>query len=424
MAISMFLAFWGANLPALADWQASPLDGLIADADHVAVAKVVDVDAGAEAGSQIATLSLINALKGDPGSTFQLAGAERDPGLPRFQAGRTIVAFFDQAPGQPGVVLGRDQGAVPVVQQQSGPTGNLLQLALNRGSNLRLGEVLQFLPAGAPRVPTPLTAALLQQLEASATQQDTNAIRRLACRPDDYQRQAANTGIRLAGLLAIPQARACLERHATTPGSAYAIESVEALGNFADPRSLQALLSLIPPMEPKPFEEGTDKPEEDGPGPDFDPEDDGTPEPDPAEEADERPPIPPPEDAIDTGRDEPDQDVSEDDDANDGPLPPGPVVENDDAPFDPDDAFARPADGGLTEAAVLALGKLGETSAVSALSALTREGDNLGLHSTVVVALGLIATRPAQRELRAIANGHPNPLVRTLAQQTLQRVQG
>ncbi len=247
----------------------------------------------------------------------------------------------------------------------------------------------------------------------------------MACRPDDFRRQAASLGIRLAGLLAIAEARVCLERLATTPQGTYAVHAVEALGNFADPRSLQALLALIPTMPPRPFEEGTDKIDEDGPGPDFDPEDEGVPKPDPWEDGDEVPPTPPPEDAIDNGRDEADDDVGEDDDANDGPTPPGDVVENDDAPYDPtDDLFARTADGGLTEAAVLALGKLGESAAVTRLSALTREGDNLGLHSSVVVSLGLIASPPAKRELRAISEGHPNALVRTLARQTLQRLNG
>jgi HEAT repeat protein len=420
--LAMILALAATTHQAAADWQSMPLVDLLGDAEHVALARVVEVVPGKTAGSQVATLELRGALKGDPGATFQLAGSTSDPGLPEFLQDTEVIAFFDLPKGEPGLAIGRDQGVAPVLPPQYGPTAQLLKLVLSNGKDVRLGEVLRFVTAGPPRVPQPVIAALLEQLDATATVQDRNAILRLSCRPDDFRRDAAALGIRLAGLLAIAEARGCLERHATTPQGTYAIDSVEALGNFADARSLPALLSLIPSMPPRPFEEGTDKPEEDGPGPAFDPEDEGTPKPDPWEESDDAPPQPRPEDAIDNGRDEPDKDVGDDDDANDGPVPPGAIEEDDDAPFDSDDLFARTADGGLTDAAVLALGKLGDSAAVPRLSALTREGDNLGLHSSVVTSLGLIGTQSARRELRLIANGHPNPLVRTLAQQTLERL--
>ncbi|MEO0423803.1 MAG: HEAT repeat domain-containing protein [Pseudomonadota bacterium] len=408
--------------PALAEWRTTDLDDLMNASTNIAIADVVNVAPGVEPGSQIATLTLRSAFKGNPEPSFKLAGAERDPAMVHFESGRTVIAFFNDIPGEPGEVVAMDQGVATIVPAQANATNALLQLVQDKGANLRISDTLQYLQAGNPRVPRAMLAALLSQLDGSATLQDASAIRRLACRPQDFQPPAAFLGIRLTGLLAIQNARACLERHATTPSGAYAIEAVSALGNFADPRSLQPLLSLIPQGSPTPFPEGTDPQEQDGPGPDFDPEEEGVPTPDPREESDDLPPRPTPEDAIDNGRDEPDDDVSEDDDANDEQNPPGNVEEIDDAPYDTDDESPRHHDGGLTSAAVLALGQLADPTAVPRIAAIAREGDNLGLHSTVVHALALIASDRARRELGAIATGHPNPIVRTSAQQALQRL--
>jgi hypothetical protein len=414
-----------ATPPASADWESMALDDMIATATYVAIAKVVDVVPGASAGEELATLVVTDPLKGNPQGSFVLEGAERDPSRVDFESGQYLVVFWnDGAPGAPGVVVGRDQGASALTPAQFAPTAALIDTVIARGANLRFAHVMQFLQRGEPRVPRPVLAALLEQLEGLATLQDRSAIGALACRPDDFQRQAADLGIALVGLLGVEEARQCLERHAQTPQGGHAIEAVEALGNFADPRSAQALLALIPALPPKAFEQGTDPIDgTDGPGPANDPEDDGFPMPDPIEDGDQDPPAQPPEDPIGTGIDEPDDDVSEDDDANgEGPLPPGANEEDDDAPFDSDDPVARMADGGLAEATVLALGKIGDPAAVSRIARIAREGNVLGLHSTVVNALGLIGDATAQRELRAIAQSHPHPLVRKLAQQTLQRL--
>ncbi len=426
LALAALAACGAASTPALADWESLPLDRMIADADYVAVARVVDVAPGAAPGDQVATLALGTAFKGNPPNRFALTGAEADPGLPDFAAGTTVLAFWDAGDaGAPGTVIGREQGIAGIRPEQIAATRSLVETIVNRGADLRVADLLPFLQAGPPRVPVATMTAAIKQLDAAAKLVDRQAITRLACRPDDFQRAAAELGIALVGQLAIAEARPCLERQATTPGGGYAVSAVEALGNLADPQSLGALLSLVPERAPKPFPQGGDPVDETGPGPDDDPEEEGTPRPDPQEDGAGDPPRPVPEDRRDTGVDEPDGNIDRDDDADgEGQVPPVPVEEADDDPGVSDDVFMRDDDAGLTEAAVLALGKLRQPAAVPRIAAIAREGRVLGLHSTVVTALGEIGSPAAQRELRAIANSHPHPLVRELAKQTLLRLRG
>jgi hypothetical protein len=416
--------------PALADWTPDPLDKLLAEAAFAAIVRVTGVQPapGGGPGAEVATVAVRTPIKGVPAGSYLIAGGERDPGLVDFTAGQDLILFWSGGEARtPGKVVGFDRGAVPVLPAQAGAARALLDTVLARGPDLRLTEVLPYLAAARPaRVPSGLLASLLAQIRLRATIEDAQAIARLACRPDDFQPQAARAGIALAGALAVEASRKCLESRAAAPDSPFAIDAVEALGDFGDPRSLGALLSLIPALPAKAFETGTDPLDGvDGPGPLDDPEFEGEPKPDRLEDGDDTPPPPEPEKRVDTGRDEPDDNVSPDDDANgEGPLPPGVADEDDDAPFDSDDLVQRMADGGVAEAAVLALGRIGDTRAVTRIARIAREGNVLALHSTVVNALGLIGSEQAQRELQAISRGHPDPYVRSLAQRTLQRLRG
>jgi HEAT repeat protein len=82
----------------------------------------------------------------------------------------------------------------------------------------------------------------------------------------------------------------------------------------------------------------------------------------------------------------------------------------------------RGADGGLSLSAVLAIGKLGDPSAVPDLMKLAKDGNDLALHSTVVHALGLIGGHRVIGALTEISKTHPNQLIREQAQLTLEQI--
>jgi hypothetical protein len=163
--------------------------------------------------------------------------------------------------------------------------------------------------------------------------------------------------------------------------------------------SVPVLLTLIAPL---PGQTGGSQGSDELPPirPASDPEDEASPAADPAERGDG---------------------VAIDDERPGTPstLPDG-ETEPDDLPSD--DVPSRRSDGGLSDAAVLALGKIGDPAAVGDLSRVAGEGDDLGLHSTVVVALGLIGGEPVFEPLTTISKSHPNELVRELAGQTLARL--
>lgn len=87
-----------------------------------------------------------------------------------------------------------------------------------------------------------------------------------------------------------------------------------------------------------------------------------------------------------------------------------------------EDGKGRAADGGLSQSAVLAIGKLGDPSAVPDLMKLAKEGDDLALHSTAVHALGLIGGNRVIGALTEISKTHSNPLIREQAQETLAAI--
>ncbi|MGE0825681.1 MAG: HEAT repeat domain-containing protein [Candidatus Binatia bacterium] len=87
-----------------------------------------------------------------------------------------------------------------------------------------------------------------------------------------------------------------------------------------------------------------------------------------------------------------------------------------------DDENDDDGDGGLRLAVVLAIGKIGDATAVPALQKLAQNGDDLALHSTAVHALGLIGPKSIDA-LTEISKAHPSSLIRDQAQRTLERVQ-
>ncbi|MDX1411380.1 MAG: HEAT repeat domain-containing protein, partial [Nitrospirales bacterium] len=86
------------------------------------------------------------------------------------------------------------------------------------------------------------------------------------------------------------------------------------------------------------------------------------------------------------------------------------------------DRFRRRSDGGLSQSAILALGKIGHPGALPVLFLIAQEGNDLALHSTVVHAMGLIDVPKARRPLTLISKRHPNELIRDQAERTLERL--
>jgi HEAT repeat protein len=87
-----------------------------------------------------------------------------------------------------------------------------------------------------------------------------------------------------------------------------------------------------------------------------------------------------------------------------------------------DDELDDDGDGGLRLAVVLAIGQIGDASAIPNLQKLAQTEENLALHSTVVHALGLIGPKSIDA-LTEISKTHPNDLIRDQAQRTLERIQ-
>jgi len=178
------------------------------------------------------------------------------------------------------------------------------------------------------------------------------------------------------------------------------IAATGALGDLKMAESVPVLLTLIEPLPGHRVSDSKGNEELPPVRPASDPEDESSPAADPEER---------------------DSGIAIDDERPGTPssLPDG-ESEPDDVPSD--DVLSRRGDGGLSDAAVLALGKIGDPCAVRDLSRLAGEGDDLSLHSTVVVALGLIGGKTAQGPLTSISKSHPNELVRELASQTLARL--
>ena len=410
--------------PARADWEVQRIDALIAASDFIAVALVDSVRPPDQTGETVATLIVQESLHGDAPPVLTVTGHTTDPGRPAWRVGTRVIAFMAGAPGAPPSPVGLDQGVVEVSEDQLTPTRILVRTAVSQGSALNILDAMPHLAVDGGSVAPPILAAVLQQLSATTGTQDGPMIEQIACSPMQFRRPAVSWALSLVGSLRLPGGRPCLEQLVVQPDSHYVVEAIDALGEYGDRRTIGVLHQLVPLRPLTPFDPTDDRPVDDpGVGPDNDPDDTSNPVPDGREDTNEVPQPPPPEPPIGAG-DEPDDDTRPDDDGIDDPgLPPGHTDEDLEVPVHSNDPHSRHVGGGVTSAAILALGKIGHPKSVRRLAGVAREGSDLGLHSSVVVALGLIATLEARRELGAIETGHPDPLVRTLAAQTLRRLQ-
>ena len=275
-----------------------------------------------------------------------------------------------------------------------------ITLSERRYGGFQLRDVAPYFSSREAPPPV-LIGSLLEEMSARVTPSvDGAQLAQFAC--DGSVLPAVQLwAIGQSGRLQIAGARPCLESLVNDPKNRAArIAATDALGDLKMAESVPVLLRLI---EPLPGQIIDSKGDEEPPAvrPASDPEDESSPVADPDERGsgiaidDERPGTP-------------------------STLPDG-DVEPDGVPSD--DAVSRRADAGLSDAAVLALGKIGDPTAVRDLARVAGEGDDLSLHSTVVVALGLIGGEPVLEPLTTISKSHPNELVRELASQTLARLQ-
>lgn len=384
--------------PLHADQGLMPLGQLIGRAESILIGSVIETRS-AGGGKYLMTVSVEQTLKGAALERVQIVASSVDPTYIRpLSAGVRILTFLEPRTLQPvagehGVQVLAGDGSVRAASE-------IVSLAIAKGTALRLREVAPYF-GSRETTPPVLVGSLLEEMSTHITPSvDGAQLAQLAC--DGSVLPAVQLwSIGQSGQLKIAAARPCLESLVNDPRNRAArIAATTALGDLKMAESVPVLLTLIAPLPAQPVSEPKD---DDPPAirPASDPEDESFPVADPNERGsgisidDERPGMP-------------------------STLPDG-AAEPDGAPSD--DVVSRRADAGLSDAAVLALGKIGDPAAVRDLSRVATEGDDLSLHSTVVVALGLIGGDTVVDPLTSISKVHPNELVRELASQTLARLQ-
>jgi hypothetical protein len=382
--------------PLHADQGLIPLGQLIGRAEVIVIGQVTETRAATGGGYRM-TVSVEQTLKGAALEKVEIFASSVDPTYIRpLSAGVRILTFLEPRTLQPvagehGVqVLGGD-GSVRVASE-------IVSMAIAKGTALQMRDVTPYFASS--ETPPVLIGSLLEELSAHVTPSvDGTQLAQLAC--DGSVLPAVQLwSIGQSGELKIAAARPCLESLVKDPKNRAArIAATSALGDLSMSESVPVLLTLIEPLPAQPVSEAKD---EDPPAvrPASDPEDDSSPVADPNERG---------------------RGISVDDERPGTPSTRDGDVEPDDTPSD--DVVSRRADAGLSDAAVLALGKIGDPAAVRDLSRVAGEGDDLSLHSTVVVALGLIGGDAVLEPLTSISKSHPNELVRELAGQTLARLQ-
>lgn len=385
--------------PLHADSGLIPLGQLMGRAEVILVGSVTETRPAGN-GGYLMTVAVEQTLKGTPPESVRIFASSVDPThIQPLSAGVRVLTFLEPRTLQPvggehGVMVLAGDGSVRVASE-------IVKTALAKGAALQLRDVAPYF-SSRETPPPALIGSLLEELSARVTPAADGAqLAQLAC--DGSVLPAVQLwAIGQSGRLQIAAARPCLESLAGDPANrATRIAAATALGDLKMAESVPVLLTLIAPLPGHQVSESTGGEEMPPVPPASDPEDESSPVADPEERAsgiaidDERPGTP-------------------------SSLPDG-EVEPDNVPSD--DILSRRADGGLSDAAVLALGKIGDPSAVRDLSRVAGEGDDLSLHSTVVVALGLIGGEPVREPLASIRKSHPNELVRELAGQTLARLQ-
>lgn len=403
----------GGSLPALAlaalilpplaraDFAIVPIHELIGSSSIVAIGTVISVEpAKFPPGSFLMHVDVEETILGVEVDRLLLPASNFDPLLPAVQdVGMKLLVFVPD-----GNATITEANVIPLVHPPE-PVLELVRTVAESGAQLLLPAVQKFLVLGSG-VPPELLGSLLQTLrEAGAGGgPHVSVLLQMACTSAEmYRMEAQLFAIGELGDHGVKDASDCLQTTALqSENLARRIAAVEALGNLRDPDAVEPLLTLIPPLPP-----GTIaglRGDEDFATPSADdPEDESniSRDPDEGREADGG------------AEDEDGVEVIPGDEA-DGER------ELDFAPSD--DAMISRDEAGLIDAAVLALGKIGSTKAVPDLFKLAREGDDLALHSSVVVALGLIGGNEVRGPLSSISKTHPNELVRALASQTLARL--
>lgn len=382
--------------PLQADQGLIPLGQLIGRAEAILIGRVTETRA-AEDGNYLMTVAVEQTLKGTPPESVRIVASSVDPTYIRpLSAGVRILTFLEPRTLQPvagehGVqVLGGDD-SVRVASE-------IVRTALVKGTELQLRDVTPYF-GSRETLPPGLIASLLEELSARVTPSvDGAQLAQFAC--DGSVLPAVQSwAIGQSGRLRIAAAHPCLESLVRDPRNRDTrIAATDALGDLKMAESVPVLLTLIEPLPGQVSDSNGD--EDSAVRTADDPEDESSSAADPEEQGngitidDERPGTP-------------------------STLPDG-DVEPDDVPSD--DFLSRRADGGLSDTAILALGKIGSPAAVRDLARVAGEGDDLSLHSTVVVALGLIGGESVLDPLTSISRSHPNELVRELANQTLARL--
>jgi hypothetical protein len=420
------IVFIGVMVLAPAQIQADPalipLGDMIELSDNIVIGVVSQVADGGDPGSQLASIEVEEDLLGTAPGTFIIRGSTRDPGLPEFEAGERILAFLKQAvatdildalepvKGDFGV-LGIADGTVDV-------TRSIVLKAIVLGEKLRLADVRRDLRRKNPGPPRGLVAFLTEELTIRVTVAESSLVAKMACDPKErFLRAAQLWAISRVGHLKVRKARPCLNLFVTLRRDrGKRIAATEALGDMGDRRSVPVLLSIL--LSPPPLVGERER----APDREEDPEvDDGPDMDDDTNLADNIGPIVDTDsntdthlahdtDMIgDTGRDTDSTVLNFD----------GGMVQDDNIEGD---RFRRRSDGGLSQSAILALGKIGHPGALPVLFLIAQEGNDLALHSTVVHAMGLIDGRNARRSLTVISSRHPNELIRDQAKRTLERL--
>lgn len=385
------------NAPLHADQGLIPLGKLMGRAEAIVIGSVIETRAGA-GGQYVMTVAVEQTFKGAPPERVQIYGSSVDSTSVRpLSAGMRILTFLAPRTLQP--VSGEHGVQVLPSDESVRAASDIVQTALAQGTALQMRDVAPYF--GSRATPRVLMGSLLTELSTHVTPSvDGRQLAQYAC--DGSVVPAVQLwAIAQSGRLQIAGARPCLESLVRDPRNGNArIAATEALGNLKMTESVPVLLTLLEPL-PRQIIEPTGDDEPSSVRPTSEPEDESSPVSNPAEENNEL--------------------VNDDEPVGEPPSLPDGDIEPDGASSD--DVQSRRGDGGLSEAAVLALGKIGDPAAVRDLTRIANEGDDLSLHSTVVVALGLIGGQSVIDPLTAISRSHPNDLVRDLATQTLARLQ-
>lgn len=398
-----------------ADLASVSLGELIDQSDRIVIGVVTDVAQGKTPGEQFAAIAVEQVLLGRRLKNLSLRGSSTDPSLPEFHEGTRLLAFiragqkksdiFEPVAGELGVMAIGD-AAVDV-------TRDIVTTILDLGESISLRDVRYSFRRDSPTPPPGLVGLLLEELTLGMTLDDAPLVHEMACDArGSFYPVPQLWAINRAGTLKLSEARPCLEGFVNdlTTDRGTLVAAIQALGDLGDPKSVLVLQSLLPETQPLPA---------------VDDGDDGDVREDAALEDDDG-------DTEPDGREDPeDETLAEDEEAwlpeADAweELEQDPPPDDDssaDGEFDGDANDWRP-DPGLTDTALLALGKIGAPEAIPELHRLAMEGDTLALHSTAVHALGLIGTPDVHQALAEISAMHPDELIRDQARRTLERLQ-